>query len=263
LTPNEGHLDTGHISEITSQDVITDVYMLVIKRYRLLFVIGLASALVAYALTFLLTPKYTSTATFVPQSSVSTPSNLLVRGIAQRAGVNTGSMEESPEFYARLLTSRYVRTRVVCDSLQDGGTLLRNYYSLSNSQEDKALAVRRIASSYRVSIDRIPGIVRIDVEMTSPLIARDVALKFLDIVNQYNSQRSRDLGREQEKFFGRRLEQAKESMLAAEDSLRDFLNQNRQIDSPTLEFEKRRLERRLAIVQVDFPGFSRHFLGYN
>jgi uncharacterized protein involved in exopolysaccharide biosynthesis len=217
--------------------------------------VALAVEVLAYAFSFLLPRKYTSTATFFPEDPRSGIGAQGLLNLAGGAALSLPSSGRSPEFYSRLLKSRHLQLQIL-DTHFDGGGLIA-HYGFGDREDSLEAALRELAGDYRVSVDRLPQIVRIDVEMTDPRLAREVAGRFMDLVNEFSADIRTRQAAEKGKFLNARLAESREELDEAENELRLFLKRNRSFDSPELAFEKRRLERRLSIAQELYLVLSR------
>ncbi|HWA41178.1 MAG TPA: hypothetical protein VG712_06165, partial [Gemmatimonadales bacterium] len=207
---------------------------------------GLAGVL-AILVSFVLPRAYTSSATFTPgeQRNNNLPAGL--GGLAGQFGFLVGGSSQSPEFYSRLLNSRYLRDRVVSATL-DSTTLIR-YYGTGGRPDSVERAIRKFSGDYSVSVDRMASTVRVDVELKSPALAKAVAQALLDEVDHFNNSIRRSMAHERRRFVDDRLAEAGRELAAAESALQEFLNRNRSGNSPQLQFERARLDRRVQLDQ--------------
>jgi capsule polysaccharide export protein KpsE/RkpR len=209
-----------------------------------------------YLATFVLSPRYTSTTTFIPESSTALEGGFASFDLMNQAGLTGRSGTQTPQFYARLLQSRLVRSEVLADTLS-GGRTVQDALGFGDGPAQTRKALERLSRRCRVSVDRMPGIIRLDVEMSRPEDAQAVAESCLKTVDRFNSNLQRSVASSRTAFLGEQFEQARHELDRADSGLRDFLRSNRQFDSPELIFEKQRLERRVMIAEQLYMALSR------
>jgi uncharacterized protein involved in exopolysaccharide biosynthesis len=214
-----------------------------------------AAALIAIALSFVLPKAYSSAATFTPeeQKNANLPAGL--GGLAGQFGLVMGGGSQSPEFYSRLLASRYIREQVV-QARFSTGTLI-DYYDTGGRADSVDRAIRKFTKNYSVSVDRLSNSVRIEVEVRSPELAREVTQALLDEVDRFNGTMRRTMARERREFVDQRLKEAGNGLADAEGAMQGFLTRNRAGDSPQLQFERSRLDRKIQLAQDLYLNLER------
>lgn len=256
--------DSGEVSLLG----ITNVFL----RHRHL-VVGLSvSAAVLVVLVSLLLPRtWTSSATVLPEGDEVQSSRL--SSLAAQFGVSAplpGS-GQSPQFYADLMRSEallkeVVRTRYLFGSSGSGAdTTSRNlvaYYEIQDETPDREVAEAVELLREDLSVTTVPetGVVRFSVSMHSPALARQVAERFITLVNQFDRNTRQTQAAEEAEFLSGRVEQARSELLAAEDTLERFLENNRQYQSsPRLRFEYQRLQRRVDLRQQVYRSLAQSY----
>jgi uncharacterized protein involved in exopolysaccharide biosynthesis len=87
-----------------------------------------------------------------------------------------------------------------------------------------------------------------------------VVNRFLDLLNDYNLQRRQSQARAEREFVGQRLEEARDALRAAEESVSSFLQRNRDYtNSPVLTAAFGRLERELQLRQELYLSLNESF----
>src|SRR4051794_13760857 len=107
------------MAELTALSVEV-LFTVILRRWRFIAGVSLGSALVCLAGSFVLRNEYTSETTFIPESRKTSrlPGNLA--GLATQFGIDVGEEgNESAAFYADLVRSREVMTRVLETRLPD------------------------------------------------------------------------------------------------------------------------------------------------
>jgi uncharacterized protein involved in exopolysaccharide biosynthesis len=205
-------------------------------------------------------PTYSTTFTFLPK----TPDEQSVAGLASLAGQfgislgNVGKNEQSPQFYADLLTTRRLLGPIAEGSFavgEDSTVLvpLQTYLDIADGpaplMADKTLRkLRKDVVSTSVAA-RTTGIVTVNIRTHSPYLSLAIARRLLDGLNEFNLVTRQSQAREERRFTEGRLDDARVALRAAEDDLQRFLLNNRQTDFPALTFQRERLEREVTLRQ--------------
>lgn len=217
-----------------------------LANWRALLATTVAAALLGLLLAFLLPKHYTSSASFIPGQRQTPNVPGALAGLVGQFGLFGEGGGESPEFYQRLLSSRQIRTQVLTTPYQ--GRTLVQYYRVSGKRDSLEKAIKKLSKDYSVSVDRITKIVKLDVELKSPILSQTVAARLLQAVDSFNSNIRRTMAGERRQFIERQFEDAGNQMKGAEAAVRDFNARNRSIsDSPMLQFERSQLERRVEL----------------
>jgi uncharacterized protein involved in exopolysaccharide biosynthesis len=227
-----------------------------IMQWRLIAIVAGAGAVIGGIGSFLLPQTFTSSAVFVPEKSkgAALPSGL--GALAGQFGILAGSEgTDSPEFYQRLLVGRAVGTSIL--SAAPNGVNLFDYFGVSGKKDSIDRAIKKLAKVTSVSIDKSTGTVRIDVEVKQPALAMAMVVKYLDLVNDYNTNIRRTQAGKKRQFVETQTAVAQTELQAAETAMKDFLVANRIITSPTLQYERGRLERRVNTAQEIYQALSR------
>ena len=243
----------------------------VLLRQRLVF---LRTLLLIAGIIFLVVitrpPRYTSSVSFVPETSDPQASNVLA--LAQQFGLSlgSGSSERTPEFYEALVTSSeilrqtVVRRHPVRGAEGEPGEIdLIEYYEVD--EETEVMRIERsmeelIEDDLEVTTDRDAGIVSFSVTTTYPSLSHGVAAHILELVNDFDLNTRQSQAGSERLFTGERLAQQGEELRQAEDTLQGFLIENRVIsDSPFLQFERDRLERAVTMRQELVTSLAQAF----
>jgi len=234
-----------------------------VRRWKLLMGLPLALAAATVAISLVLPRWYTATTTFTPQE---TSPNLLSGGLAGLSGL-AGQFgisiapggEDSPDFFAKVLDSRELLTNVLQSQFDDPDanvpgtkqTLLTILDAGGDTERERiGKAIRELEKRIVVSVDKLSGIVSLEVELKSPELAAAVANRMIELLNAFDLDRLKLQSRERRKFIGERLTQAQAELDLAEGNLLRFLQSNRRYgDSPLLTFEADRLQRKVQLRQ--------------
>lgn len=226
-----------------------------VGRWRTIAGAALAAGVFAGLLSFVLPRAYTSAATFTPEEQKNTNLPAGLGGLAGQFGLLMGGGSQSPEFYSRLLGSRYIREQVVQASLN--GTTLIQYYGTGGRADSVDRAIRKFTKDYATSVDRVSNSVRIEYEARSPELARAVTQALLNEVDKFNGTMRRTMAHERRVFVDQRLKEAANDLAESEGAMQAFLSRNRAGDSPQLQFEKGRLDRKIQLAQDLYINLER------
>jgi uncharacterized protein involved in exopolysaccharide biosynthesis len=236
---------------------LIDVAIAMLVHRRLL----LALPLLLFALVAifgLLAPRtYTAQGTFLPQQSGGGGQSGLLNLAAQfGVAMPVGSSEESPAFYAELLTSPAILRQVVTGTdyevMQETGVVrgdLTRVFDVTDSDNDLRLerTVEEVGRKVSVRRNRETGTVTVLVTTYWPDASHQIAAALIEAINQFNLESRRTQAREEREFIAARLEEMHAEQQSAEDALVQFLNANRILDAPRLHFERDRLASTVAM----------------
>ena len=210
----------------------------------------LATVILGTTASVLIPNEYTSSAMFIAQGSGSLNLPAALQGAAVTLGLERAS-EYSPKFYADLLISRPVLQSAILHTYQvaaPSGSRLESYLEiegLDTQGSDLALekALRRLSSRVSASADVRTGVITLTVRARSPLLSRDIAAQLLVALDSLNVGFRQSQSRGSREFYQARALQTRTELDSAERVVRNFLQQNRVITSPALQFELQRLQR--------------------
>jgi uncharacterized protein involved in exopolysaccharide biosynthesis len=249
LSPGAG--DDSDLSLLSAVNVV-------LRRRGL--VIGVAGLVMAsiLAVILLLPRSYTSSASFVPQTTRNPTGS--GGGIAAQLGLSmlTADPTQSPSFYVDLLASRGIldstvstRYRVATDSGVVTATLVDLLKAKGRTPElRKHAAIRKLGRLVHADPSLKTGVVSLSVRTNDPQLSQQVADRMLQLLNAFNLRRRRTQASEERRFAEERLAQVGSELRVAEDRLQMFLQRNRVYEnSPQLRFEEDRLRREVNMRQ--------------
>ena len=242
-----------------------------LKRRRLTIVFPVFVAVVAAVISLVVSPKYTATATFVPEADSDELSLPGFAGLAAQFGVSVplAGGANTPQFYADVLKSRTLRDAVLsanfadprADSPTDSATLIE-LLKVKGDSERKRLerGRKRLKKAVAISVDAETNIVRVSAETRYRELSADVANYYLTLLNRFNLETRQSNAQERRRFIETSMAEAEGELDAAEEELKHFLERNRQFQgSPELQFQYDRLDRRVAIKQEVFTELRRQY----
>lgn len=234
-----------------------EVLAVLLRRRGTIVLCTILVSVLAVGVTLLRARTYTTEASFRPQGSEASASELIA--LASQFGVNVGSAggdEASPAFYAELLTSRAILERVTKERYEVegvGSTMLKDLLEIEEDTEplrdDETIEWLR-DNAVSVSTGRETGTVTVTVETEWPDLSKQIAENLLDEVARFNLDTRRSQAASERAFIESRVHNAEAELERAEEAQREFLEANRQFeDSPLLLFQHDGLQREVSLRQ--------------
>jgi tyrosine-protein kinase Etk/Wzc len=209
------HPDSTQSRAVESRiDLLAVVVILAKTKWRVLLLTfgGLATGI---ALSFILSPVFTATATILPpQQSTSSASALLGQiGVLSGASGFSGGMlglKSPADMYIGILESRTIADNVIaaCD--------LRQRYKTNTLVDTEATLQRRTA--FESGKDNL---IHLSVKDQDPKLASSIANSYLDQLYQLNSSLETNEAAQRTRFYDRRLNEEKQALSDAEETLRN------------------------------------------
>lgn len=205
----------------------------------------------------LLTHSYVATSRILPDDGGQQPSDLT--GLAAQFGIPVGAgFTRSPEFYAELLSMRSVREELVEAGICRDGSPRQDcdrvslWDALDVDSADTRTARNKLHRELRrrISARAQPrvGLVEIQTRGREPWLAEALNGALLDQLQVFDLQKRQLQAVAQRRFLSGRVAAYQSELASVEDSLRIFLERNRVIDAPGLQFEHGRYERKVALI---------------
>jgi len=237
-----------------------------LSRWREAVRVTVGVVVLALLLSVVLPPLYQSQATFVTaDAGIQLPKGLAdlatspgISGLATQFGLGGGSdPSTSPAFYAQLLGSRELLTRLVTsrfpnprtDAPGDSADLVAIYRI---KQKDRLrgieLAIKRVKREMKIGVDARTNFVAIILNMRWAQLSAAVANRSVELVSTFNREQRLSRARSRRLFLESRVTDAQGELRSAEAGLRDFYEQNRLWQSsPGLLVEERRVRRQVEM----------------
>jgi len=222
--------------------------------------LGLLSAVV-------LPPVYHVTVSFAPNPSSSSKLTSALGSLGGLSGITSqlgigSSMEptESPPFYAELLQSRELLTRLLLTRFPDPRTSARTdsaplvdilKLKSTNPRRRLELGVKALTKSMKTEADPRTNLVKVTMGAPYPDLAAEEANTTLGLVNQFNLEQRASRARGKRVYLEGRVARARNDLAVAQARMRDFLASNRDFrQSPTLTSEAETLQRNEEIASA-------------
>jgi uncharacterized protein involved in exopolysaccharide biosynthesis len=200
--------------------------------------------------------QFTTATSFRPQASEGGSTSQMM-ALASQFGVNvpgSGGDETSPAFYEEILTSREILARAATEPYLVEGLGPMMLKDLLEIEEDTE-AIRDAETiewlreeALSVSTGRETGTVTVSVTTEWPDLSKAIATELLDEVARFNQETRHSTAESERTFIEGRMREAEGTLEVGEDSLRAFLESNRQWqNSPLLQFQHGALMREVTL----------------
>lgn len=224
----------------------------VLRRWRVLLAVPLASAVIAAGVSLIIPKKFTSTTSFVAQSP-NLPTSPLA-GLASQFGVGLGSQSSSPQFYSDLLESQHLLNTVLGMRIVDprtgaGPDSVTVLDLLIKPGKEPArrlqLGEAELRSTAARAVNLKTGVVKLSITTGWPTASAEIGRLFLKALGDFNVNIRQSQARERRRFAEARMREGQDSLRRAEDAMRSFLERNLSANAPSLRFQSDRLDRQI------------------
>lgn len=207
-------------------EIIIKYLQVFIKYRKMIFYNALVFTFIAIIVSFILPKRYRATAQILPPQE---EQDLL--GFSTMLGANISSSSLSriargglfrsattSDLIAAILQSRTIREEVVSEC-----SIIKLYKVRKKSME-RAVKLLKKLTKIKVTDE---GIVEINVEAKTPVLARDIANSYISAVDKFLKESNMSRGRNMRIFIEKRLESAERELKQASESLRIFQEKNK------------------------------------
>ncbi len=236
-----------------------------LARWRTAVAVAAGTVLLALGLAVILPPSYRATASFVTTDAeiglgagglTELAGSADISGLASQFGLGgRRDPSESPAFYAQLLASRELLTRLLLSHFSDPRTgapddsvTLLSLLRIRAADPERALetAVKLLRRKMRVTVDLKTNFVVLTVDARWSPLSAEVANRAMALVSAFNKEQRVSRARARRDFLETRVAAALTELRATEDSQRLFYERNRSWEnSPGLLVEERRVRRQV------------------
>ena len=234
-----------------------EVLAVLVRRRVAIVVTTIVVTALAIALSLLGPDAYTTSAAFRPQGSDASPTELLA--LASQFGFDAGggsAQEVSPAFYAELLISRGILSRVGSQKYGVEGvgeTTLADLLEIEEDTEElghEEVIDWLLEDAVSVSTAGETGTVTLTVETEWPDLSQEIAIGLIEEITIFNLDTRQSQAAAERTFIEARVDSARAELRAVESDLQAFLEANRQWqNAPLLIFQHDRLEREVILRQ--------------
>jgi uncharacterized protein involved in exopolysaccharide biosynthesis len=235
------------------------------NRKKIIIVNAAVLILTLAYLLFLTKPFYKSSITILPEYGSKSSMFSQLSGLASIAGVKVGDSAPT-ELYQNIITSETVLQEVIyakykTNEFSDSVNLIK-YFEVDAKEENAALNKRKeflalyetlLQGGISTDVDRMTKVLNVTVTMPEAQLSADVANNLVKSLDLYIRTQRKSYATEQSFYLEKRTEQIKDSLINAENRLKNFRQQNRVTSqSPNLLLEQGRLMRNVEILQTVF-----------
>jgi uncharacterized protein involved in exopolysaccharide biosynthesis len=255
--------DVVPLAEVREQPLTLALWTAgVIDRWRMIGASTLGVLALALLAAVVLPPVYSVTVSFAPNPSSSSKLGSALSGslgaLSGLAGsIGGGSLggepSESPAFYAELLQSRELLTRLLLTRFRDprdgahaDSARLVDIMKLRSDDPKRRieLGVKALTKAIKTEADPRTNLVKVTVTDRYPELAAREANIALALVNTFNLEQRASRARGKRQYLQTRMADARNELAVAQARYRDFLAGNRQwTSSPTLASQEATLRR--------------------
>jgi uncharacterized protein involved in exopolysaccharide biosynthesis len=245
-------------------------------RWRTVLVVAVATIFVALALSFVLPPTYRALTSFVTtDAGVQLPQGLSalaaepgMSGLASQLGIGSSrDPSVSPDFYAQLLDSRELLTRIVTSRFADprasgDSATLVQIYRIRSRDPERAVesAIKKLHQAMWVTFDAKTDFVVLRVDARWPGLSAEIANRAVRLVGAFNKEQRYSRARAKREFLEGRVADAQAELRVAEDSLESLYERNRLWQSsPSLIVEARRRQRQVDEANALYVGLRQQY----
>ena len=226
---------------------------------------GAVAGAIGAAVSLILPPAYVSRTEITLSSSARTSVSSSLLGLAQQFGLASASGQQNPDFLAALLRSEdvleaVVRTQFIdavyagvpgTDCARDARTcdLLAIWRVNGKNQRDSLeRGAKALSAAFQADVNPATGLVGVSVKARTPMLAKAIADRLLQVLDSANLALQRSAARSQFRFLDVQVDSAREALHSAEDGLARFDIANRSVESsPSLRLQRLRLQRALTL----------------
>jgi len=244
-----------------------EVLAVLLRRRGVIVLTTLLVTAASVAFTLLRADAYTTEASFRPQGSDASASELMA--LASQFGVNvpgSSGEEASPAFYAELLASREILFRIAQPRFSVdgvGSASLADLLEIDEQTEELRLekAIEELREDLvSIRTGRETGILTLEVTTEWPDLSQEIARRLLDEISRFNLHTRQSQAASERVFIQERVDSARSALLEAESAMQTFLLANRQWqNSPDLTFQHDRLERDITLRQQVYTTLVQSF----
>lgn len=232
-------------------------------------VFGLPLLFCAFAvgLTWILGADQVATSRFKPEGANGDASRLA--GLAAQFGVNVGGTGtgETVAFYAEVAKSREILEQLAGTTFtfatepEAQDTLVGTPITLlgiegDSPRETAIQAVDELRDRVSVTTDLESGLVTLRTTAPWAGLAEQLNARALELLNAFNVERRQTRASAERAFAERRAAEVGEDLKDAEKKLESFLDSNRSLEAPRIQFEYRRLQRQVELQQQVYSSLT-------
>lgn len=230
---------------------VIDVTERLFAKRVLLGGIVISMLVVGFLLSFLISPRYRSTTKMVVAQSQNSSALSSLGSMAGNLGLDLGQGANSLDLFAEYVLSHDLLRQLVIEPvpLLDGGetTLLDQWGGDGDEEERFDQAVQRFEKYLQVHVSSAAGVLEVTVETFDPRSSAHLARRFVEELNEFNSELRRWSGLNRTETLLSRQDEVARQLQDAEKALTDFRMANLDVSHPRLQLQEMRLLRDVTV----------------
>ena len=189
---------------------LLDLVAVVAENLRLLILGPLVAGLAALGISFLITPTFTATVTFLPPQQQQGAAATMLQSLGALgglAGAAAGIKNPADQYVA------FLKSASVADALIERFKLMERYEEKRRDLTQKALEKRTKVASGK------DGIIKLEVDDKDPKFAAELANAYLEELGGLMNRLAVTEAQQRRAFFDKKLKEAKENLTRAQQAL--------------------------------------------
>lgn len=258
----ESKKQTNGIDVIEKKDFdLVKLYLLFRSEWKYIVYISALFVIIGLIYALLSTPWYRSKVKIMPTPSSESQFLSQYSNIAALAGINLGGeFGDNYNLYPEIVKSNFILERVLTHKFKtklfDNPVTLFEFWetdidSSKPNWKHKLFeeAKSKLREDYiKASIDKITNLLTISVQVPKdPVLAAELANYITDQLDIYNKKYRHYKAKEQRIFIEKSIEDTKQNLINAENALKIFLNNNKDLSSPETKLEYEKLNNELNL----------------
>ena len=178
-------------------------------RWRLLFGVAVLAGAVGAAGSYLITPTFVSTTTFLPPQQQQSVAASALSSLGALAGLGGGAVKSPADEYTSLMQSVTVSDRII-----DHFKLMQVY-----DKKYRRDARKRLAASVQMVIGKKDGMISVSVEDADPARAAAMANEYVEELRRMTSVLAISEAQQRRMFFEKQMNEVKRHLIEAQTAL--------------------------------------------
>jgi len=208
---SSGSAEPGDFDDDDDGPTFGEMLQALRERWALLLLAPAVAGLIALGVTYLIPPTYTASTTFMPpqQTQSGSAAALAALGpLAALAGGGAGGRTAGDQYVALM------QSVTVADRLVDRFKLIEVYDS-----DFRVDAQKELAKNVRIALGKKDGLIKVEVDDTSPQRAADIANRFVDELRRVTASLAVTEAQQRRVFFEQQLQESRDRLVQAQQAL--------------------------------------------
>ncbi len=183
----------------------------VARRWRLLLAVTFLGGALGAAASYLVTPTFTATTTFLPPQQQQSVAASALSSLGALAGIGAGTVKSPADEYVSLMQSVTVSDRII-DRFK-----LAQLYDRKYKRDTR----KQLNENVQISIGKKDGIISVTAEDVDPARAAAMANQYVEELRQMTSVLAVSEAQQRRMFFEKQMRDVKVRLVAAQKALQD------------------------------------------